>query len=650
MSEEKIADLMIQENSGSRKALSGIELKLFTLIAVFMSLFHLYVLGFYPITPWVLYTVHLGLGAILIFMIYPMRRSAYKSLLASIIDYIYILLVLFAGSYLIIEMDELIYRIGVAPTPLDLLVSIILIGAVLEITRRTTGLILPILALIFILYAHYGKYIPGDLGHRGYSWDRILSYLNSMDAIFSVPIGASATFVFLFILFGSFLGVTGGSRFFIDFAIGATGGKRGGPAKAAVVSSALFGSVSGNSVANVVSTGVFTIPLMKKIGYPSRYAGAVESVASTGGQIMPPILGSAAFIMAQLLGTSYLNIVYASIVPALLYFFTVMIMIDLQAAKLGLKGLPKNELPNIKNVLIKEGHLFIPLLVLIFTMTILNTSPIKAAIWAIASTIIVSFFKKHTRMTFSKLINCLADGAQSALGMIAACATAGLVIGVLNLTGAGLKFASLILSLAGDNLALALVMTMCATIILGMGLPTTAAYLITAAVVAPALIQMGVSPLAAHMFVFYFACLSAFTPPVALAAYAAAGIADAKPMQVAMTSMKIGIVAFIIPFVFVYGPAILLQGTPTQIIVSTLTALIGAFVLASGVEGWFIGKKANVLVRILLIAASLTLIVPGLITDTIGLGLILASIMVQLYFSSKKVDQNVTKKINEIEG
>lgn len=650
MSEEKIADLKIQENSGSRKALSGIELKLFTLIAVFMSLFHLYVLGFYPITPWVLYTVHLGLGAILIFMIYPMRRSAYKSLLASIIDYIFILLVLFAGSYLIIEMDELIYRIGVAPTPLDLLVSIILIGAVLEITRRTTGLILPILALIFILYAHYGKYIPGDLGHRGYSWDRILSYLNSMDAIFSVPIGASATFVFLFILFGSFLGVTGGSRFFIDFAIGATGGKRGGPAKAAVVSSALFGSVSGNSVANVVSTGVFTIPLMKKIGYPSRYAGAVESVASTGGQIMPPILGSAAFIMAQLLGTSYLNIVYASIVPALLYFFTVMIMIDLQAAKLGLKGLPKNELPNIKNVLIKEGHLFIPLLVLIFTMTILNTSPIKAAIWAIASTIIVSFFKKHTRMTFSKLINCLADGAQSALGMIAACATAGLVIGVLNLTGAGLKFASLILSLAGDNLALALVMTMCATIILGMGLPTTAAYLITAAVVAPALIQMGVSPLAAHMFVFYFACLSAFTPPVALAAYAAAGIADAKPMQVAMTSMKIGIVAFIIPFVFVYGPAILLQGTPTQIIVSTLTALIGAFVLASGVEGWFIGKKANVLVRILLIAASLTLIVPGLITDTIGLGLILASIMVQLYFSFKKVDQNVTKKINEIEG
>lgn len=650
MSENNITDLEIQENSSSKKVLGGVELKLFTLIAVFMSVFHLYVLGFYPVTPWVLYTVHLGLGAILVLMIYPMRKSPHKNSLTTIIDYVLILLVLFAGSYLIIEIDELVYRIGVAPTSLDLLVSIILIVTVLEITRRTTGLILPILALIFILYAHYGKYIPGDLGHRGYNWERILSYLNSMDAIFSVPIGASATFVFLFILFGSFLGITGGSQFFINFAIGATGGKRGGPAKAAVVSSALFGSVSGNSVANVVSTGVFTIPLMKKIGYPARYAGAVESVASTGGQIMPPILGSAAFIMAQLLGTSYINIVYASIVPALLYFFTVMIMIDLQAAKLGLKGLPKNELPNLKNVLMKEGHLFIPLLVLIFTMTILNTSPIKAAIWAIVSTIIISFVKKHTRMTFRKFINCLVDGAQSALGMIAACATAGLIIGVLNLTGAGLKFASLILSLAGDNLALALIMTMCATIILGMGLPTTAAYLITAAVVAPALIQMGVSPLAAHMFVFYFACLSAFTPPVALAAYAAAGIANAKPMQVAMTSMKIGIVAFIIPFVFVYGPAILLQGTPTQIIVSTLSALVGAFVLASGVEGWFIGRKASILVRVLLIAASLTLIVPGLITDAIGLGLILAGVLIQLFYSSKKLGTNISKNINEIEG
>ncbi|MFD1203841.1 TRAP transporter permease [Sporosarcina contaminans] len=624
----------VVENKKNR-TLTGMQLVLFTSIAVFMSLFHIYVLGFSPVTPWVLYTIHLGLGAILILMNYPMRKSKINQGI-TVIDWILIAAVTFASGYLIIEMDELVYRVGVAPTQMDLVVSVILIGVVLEVTRRTTGLVLPILALLFILYANLGKFVPGFMGHRGYDWDRILSYLNSLDAIFSVPIGASASFVFLFILFGSFLGGTGGSQFFINFAIGATGARRGGPAKAAVLSSSLFGSVSGNSVANVVSTGVFTIPLMKKIGYPSRYAGAVEAVASTGGQIMPPILGSAAFIMAQLVGVPYLNIVAASVIPALLYFITVFVMIDLQAAKLGLKGMPKSTLPNLKEVMKNEGHLFIPLLVLIFVMTVLKASPIKAAIWAIASTIIVSSFKKQTRLNLRKFIDCLADGAKSALGMIAACATAGLIIGVLNLTGAGLKFASVIISFSGGSLPLALILTMCATIILGMGLPTTAAYLITAAVVAPALVQMGVPMLAAHMFVFYFACLSAFTPPVALAAFAAAGIADAKPMQVAMTAVRIGIVAFIIPFVFVYGPAILLIGSTGEIILATISALLGAVALASAVEGWFLRMKANVVIRGLLLTSALLLIVPGIASDAIGVVLVLISASYQLITKTKK--------------
>lgn len=639
--ESEVPEVVEIEEDKTTRSLPGYQLKVFTFIAVFMSVFHIYVLGFSPVTPWVLYTIHLGLGSILILMRYPMKKSA-GSQGVTIIDYILIAGVVFSSTYLILEMEALMYRIGVAPTFLDLVVSSILILVVLEITRRTTGLILPILALLFILYAHFGKYLPGFLGHRGYEWDRIISYLNSLDAIFSVPIGASASFVFLFILFGSFLSGTGGSKFFIDFAIGATGGKRGGPAKAAVLSSALFGSVSGNSVANVVSTGVFTIPLMKKIGYPSRYAGAVESVASTGGQIMPPILGSAAFIMAQLIGVPYLDIVAASIIPALLYFTTVFLMIDFQAAKLGLKGMPKEMLPNLKKVMKNDGHLFIPLIVLIFVMTILKASPIKAAIWAIASTIIVSALKKQTRLSWRKIIDCLADGAKSALGMIAACATAGLIIGVLNLTGAGLKFATVILSFSGGSLPLALILTMCATIILGMGLPTTAAYLITAAVVAPALIQMGVSPLAAHMFVFYFACLSAFTPPVALAAYAAAGIAKAKPMQVALTAMKIGIVAFIIPFVFVYGPAILLIGSPAEIALATITALIGVFSLASAVEGWFLGFMGNVFIRIMLLISSLLLIVPGVLTDIFGLVFILISVGCQLIIKAKKDKTAVT--------
>lgn len=624
------------EESSTKRSLQGYQLKIFITIATFMSLFHIYVLGFHPITPWVLYTIHLGLGAILVFLIYPLRQKS-RNDSVTILDLVLIMSIIFVSGYLIIEMDELVYRIGVAPTILDLVVSFILIVVVLEITRRTTGLILPILALLFILYANFGSYFPGVLEHRGYEWDRILSYLNSMDAIYSVPIGASASFVFLFILFGSFLNESGGSKFFINFAIGATGGKRGGPAKAAVLSSALFGSVSGNSVANVVSTGVFTIPLMKKIGYPARYAGAIEAVASTGGQIMPPILGSAAFIMAQLVGVPYLDIVAASVIPALLYFVTVIIIIDLQAAKLGLKGMPKSMLPNLKEVLKKEGHLFIPLLVLILVMTVLKASPIKAAIWAIASTVIVSLWRKQTRLGIRKLISSLANGAESALGMIAACATAGLIIGVLNLTGAGLKFATLILSFSGGHLPIALILTMCATIILGMGLPTTAAYLITAAVVAPALIQMGVSPIGAHMFVFYFACLSAFTPPVALAAYAAAGIADAKPMQVAMTAVKVGVVAFIIPYVFIYGPAILLDGSFSEIIIATITALIGSFTLASSVEGWFLAAKANIIVRLLLISSSLLLIVPGILTDALGITIILIAAGYQMFVKRKNL-------------
>ncbi|MEN1969827.1 TRAP transporter permease [Lentibacillus sp. N15] len=632
MSEHNDSASLLESNS-SKRNLKGYQLKIFISIATFMSLFHIYVLGFQPVTPWLLYTVHLGLGAVLVFLMYPFRKSTSESV--TIVDLLLILGIVFVGTYLIVEMDELVYRIGVAPTALDLVVSLILIIVVLEITRRTTGIILPVLAILFMLYAYFGASFPGVLEHRGYDWSRILSYLNSMDAIFSVPIGASASFVFLFILFGSFLNETGGSKFFINFAIGATGSRRGGPAKAAVLSSALFGSVSGNSVANVVTTGVFTIPLMKKIGYPSRYAGAIESVASTGGQIMPPILGSAAFIMAQLVGVPYLNVVVASIIPALLYFVTALVIIDLQAAKLGLKGMDKKTLPNLKEVLKKEGHLFIPLLVLIFVMTVLKASPIKAAIWAIVSTIVVSIWNKQTRLGIRKLINSLANGAESALGMIAACATAGLIIGVLNLTGAGLKFATLVISFSGGHLSIALVLTMIATIILGMGLPTTAAYLITAAVVAPALIQMGVSPIAAHMFVFYFACLSAFTPPVALAAYAAAGIANAKPMQVAMTAVKVGIVAFIIPFAFVYGPAILFEGSYLEILLATITALIGAFALATAVEGWFIGARANIIIRIILSIASLLLLVPNWLSDIVGIAMILIAIAFQVVRNRK---------------
>ncbi|MCG5102576.1 TRAP transporter permease [Oceanobacillus alkalisoli] len=596
-------------------------------IAVAMSLFHIYALGIKPVTPWILYSVHLGMGAVLVLFLYPMGKQSKKNSI-NLLDAALILLTIGTTSYLIINGDELVYRIGINPTNWDVIVGAVILVVVLEITRRTCGLLLPIIAVIFIVYARFGEYVPGILGHRGYSWERIISYLKGMDAIFSVPLAASATFVFLFIVFSSFVQVSGAGKFFIDFAMSLTGKTRGGPAKTAVVGSALFGTITGNSVANVVSSGAFTIPLMKQTGYKARFAAAVEAVASTGGQIMPPILGSAAFIMAMLVGVPYSTIVIASIIPAFLYFTSILIMVDFEAAKKGLKGLPASKLPEFTEVM-KRSHLIIPLLVLIFILVILQFSPIRAALWAIATCIIVSLFRKDTRMNLKKIVEALSSGAQNALQMIAACATAGIIIGVLNLTGSGLKFASVIISLAGDMLPVALVLTMIATIILGMGLPTTAAYLITAAVITPALVELGVDLLIAHMFVFYFACLSAITPPIALASYAGAGIAKAKPLGVSFTSVKLGLVAFIIPYMFVYGPSLLGIGSPSAITLSLVTSLIGVFSLGCALQGWFWGQQANLVLRGLLLIASIVLIYPGVISDLIGFSLILVSFILR---------------------
>lgn len=607
------------------------------MIAVIMSLFHIYTLGFSPLSPWILYSVHLAMGAILTLNLYPIRKKT-RGTTVPLIDFVFSLLIVLATVYIVVNMDELVYRIGISPTNWDVVVGLIIIFIVLEITRRTCGILLPLIAVIFILYARFGEYMPGILGHRGYSWERIISYLKGLDAIFSVPLAASATFVFLFIVFSAFVQVSGAGKFFIDFAMSVAGKTRGGPAKTAVVASALFGTVTGNSVANVVSSGAFTIPLMKKIGYKPRFAGAVESVASTGGQIMPPILGSAAFIMAMLVGVPYLTIMTAAIIPALLYFTAVLLMVDFEAAKKGLKGLPASQLPKISQVL-KNAHLIIPLFVLIFVLVVLQSSPIRAALWAIASTLVVSVFKKETRMSLKKIVEALSIGAQNSLGMIAACATAGIIIGVLNLTGSGLKFASLVISIAGDMLPFALVLTMIATIILGMGLPTTAAYLITAAVISPALVELGVDHLIAHMFVFYFACLSAITPPIALAAYAGAGIAKAKPMEVAFTAVKLGLIAFIVPYMFVYGPSLLAIGSPIDIALSIITSMIGVFSLGCSLQGWFWGQKANILLRSLLLVSSLILINPGIITDLIGLSLILVCFILRFtIFKHQTVD------------
>ena len=598
----------------------GIFGKLVVAIGVAMSLVHIYLLGFNPITPWILYNIHLAFGIVLVFLLYPATKRSPMGR-PSVLDIAMALLAVAAAVYFSVEMEELIYRIGVAPTAWDLFFSAALVIMVLEITRRTSGPILPTFAALFLLYARYGGCLPGILGHRGYDWSRIVSYVTGLDAIFSVSLGASAQFVFLLLLFSAFLHATGAGKFFIDFATGVAGDKRGGPAKIAVLASALFGTISGNSVANVVSTGVFTIPMMKRIGYKPAFAGAVEAVASTGGQIMPPIMGSAAFIMAQLIGVSYLKIATSALIPAVLYFLSVIFMVDLEAGKYGLKGVPKDELPSVRHVLRTQGYLVTPVLVLIFVLVVLRASVIRAALWAIASVIVVTAFKRETRMGLARIISALYDGAKGSVGIISSCACAGIVIGVLSLTGAGLKFAQVVLALSHGNLLPALVLSAVASLVLGMGLPTTASYLICAAVAAPALIELGVSPLAAHMFIFYYACISAITPPVALAAYAGAGLAKANPMRVGVTAVRLGLVAYIVPFMFVYGPPLLAQGGLGNIMWAAVTAIIGVWALAMGIEGWMGDRAIGSIARALLIVAALTLIKPGLATDIIGLGL-----------------------------
>lgn len=624
MGSNKAKDLSIDLESDElseglpKRSLEGNTKKIFYIFGGLTTAIHIYMLAINPVTTYTLYAMHIMLGYIMTIVTYCATRNSAKNKI-QYYDYILMVLVVFACLYLIQQRYELIYRVGVKPTDMDLIVAVILVVLTLELTRRTCGIVMPIIAIIFIFYAAYGHVLPGMLGHRAYSWSKILSYMLGYDGIFSTSINASVTMVFLFIVFGAFLQGCGAEQFFMDFSMGVAGDKRGGPAKVAVISSALFGTVSGNGVANVVTTGAITIPMMKKIGYDNKFAGAVEATASTGGQIMPPILGSAAFIMSALIAVPYTRIILASLIPSILYFMAVFMFIDLEAVRKNLKGLPKNEIPKVKEVMISKGHLIMPLVMLLIALTVFGFSPIRAAITGILTCIVVSWFRKETRMGPKEIFGAMSKGAFNTVSVICACATAGLVIGVLQMTGTGLKFAGAIILLSRGNLLLACVLTMVASIILGMGLPTTAAYLICAAVTAPALVQLGATPLQAHMFVFYFACISSITPPVALAAYAAAGIANAKPIPLAVTACKIGSVAFIVPYMFIYGPELLFEGSIAKILVVLITACLGVLFLSFGLARQVFTNKLNIIASGLITIAALLMIETSITTDLAGI-------------------------------
>ena len=602
--------------------------KIIAAIAITFSVFQLYTAIFGVLDAQLQRAVHLGFGLALAYLLYPFRRAWTRDHYFHPIDIVFAVLGAATPAYLVIQYRELITRAGTV-SPVDTVVGGLGILLVIEATRRVVGLPMVTVVLAFIAYAFLGPYMPGVLAHRGLTPEQLIGHLYfTTEGIFGIPLGVSSTFIFLFILFGAYLESTGLGKFFIDLANAVAGWASGGPAKVAVLSSGLMGTVSGSSVANVVGTGSLTIPMMKKLGYNANFAGAVEAAASTGGQLMPPVMGAAAFLMAEFVGVPYIDVVKAAAIPALLYFTGVWLGVHFEAKRKKLKGIPRAELPNPLTLLKERGHLAIPLVVIVYLL-VAGYTPMRAALVAIFLSILCAMLRKSTRMKPIEIVYGLERGAKGVLGVLVACASAGIIIGVVTKTGVGLRLASGLIDLAGGMLLPAMFFTMITAIVLGMGVPTTANYVITSTIAAPALEQMGVPVLAAHMFVFYFGIIADVTPPVALAAYAGAGISGGNALKTGVHASKLAIAAFIIPYVFVLSPVLLMvDATPLALVSVTLTALLGMIAISSALCG-FLADHCRPYERLLLIIAGLLMIKPGGITDLVGLVLFVVILVMQ---------------------
>ena len=490
------------------------------------------------------------------------------------------------------------------------------------------SLALVVIAAVFLIYVFTGQYLPSFLNSPEITWTRFFSQVYTDAGILGPTTAVSSTYIILFIIFAAFLQASKVGDYFVNFAFAATGKMRGGPAKVAIFASGLMGMINGTSAGNVVATGSLTIPLMKKVGYDKRTAGAVEAAASTGGQIMPPIMGAGAFIMAEVTGIPYADIATAAIIPAILYFVSIYFMVDFEAAKLNMKGMRADQLPKFK-ALAKQVYLFLPIIILI-TALFMNYSVIRAGTLATAAAAVVSWLTPY-RMNLRAIMKAFEMAGVMSIQIITVCACAGIIVGVISLTGVGARFSNLLLGLAGVSQLLALVFAMLIAMLLGMGMPTTAAYAVAASVVAPGLVELGIPPLTAHFFVFYFAVVSAITPPVALASYAAAGISGANPMETSVASFKIGIAAFIVPFMFFYNGALLMQGDWVNIFRAGVTAVVGVYLLSSAVQGWFMETRSAWFMRIGLTLAALLMIEGGLKTDAAGISLVVILYLVQRF-------------------
>jgi len=635
-----IPEIVEDPDESKKRRLSGWQFYIVAAIAIIASCFHLYTAAFGLFAAMTQRAWHWMFMGALLFLIYPASQKKGNKLKISIFDWIPAILIVIGCANILLNYDAIAAREGSA-IPSDIYIGVIMIVLVIEGARRSLGWPLPIVATLALAYGVFGPYMPGILAHAGFSFEELAPFMYlRTDGIFGVPLGVSASFIFLFVLFGSFLSTSGAGQFFIDLAVGLAGKSQGGPGKAAVTASGFMGMVSGSSCGNAVTTGAFTIPLMKQSGYTPEFAGAIVAAASTGGQVMPPVMGAAAFIMAQFLGVSYWEIVVGAAIPATLYFISIGAMVHFRAGKRRMPRLTDEQLPNVRKVIRQGWHLLLPIVLLVAFLAF-GYSPTMAVFWSIVALVVASWFgDKEHRMTPRRIIDAMISGGTGAVDVAAACACSGIVIGIIAITGLGLAFSSFVLSMSQGILPFALILTMIGSIILGMGVPTTAQYIITSTLAAPALAQMGVPMFSAHLFCLYFGVLADVTPPVALATYAAAGIAKSEPLKTGFTALLVAAAGFIVPYMFIYNPGLLLQGGVVHIVLASVTALIAVIGLSAAVQGYF-ADDLNIIERLLLLAVPFLIIYPTMLTNLIG------AVIVGAVYAKQK---GFGKKKNKLEG
>lgn len=631
-----------------------------TLLAITLGVFQLYTAGWRPLNLFYQRGFHLMVVLVIAFLAFPFRRRK-RGLIGWLVDGVWIAASLYIGGYLLVDLNGIIGRSGFFPQR-DIVAGLIAVVVVLEAARRVIGLTITLVAGVALLYAMAGPrgalpwlsdYMPGILAHRGYTFDRIIGHLYlGQEGIFGLPLGVAATVVFTFILFGAFLESTGAGKTFIDMAYAVAGRQRGGPAKAAVVASGFMGSVSGSAIANVVTTGAFSIPLMKKLGYSPEEAGGVEAAASTGGQILPPVMGAGAFLMAEYTGVPYADIVRLSILPALMYFATVYLFVDLIALKRGMRGIPRSELPRVRDVMREGWYYLVPLAILVYFLLI-NVSPNRVGFIAIVAILVVAAIRWAIRRWLLKpvgdaamgprqsvardtisgargFIDAFRVGALNAVPVSIACAVAGVVVGIITLTGLGLKFSALMLAFSGGNLLLALFLLILASLVLGMGLPVTASYIVLAVLAAPLLQnEFGIPLLIAHLVIFWYSQDSNVTPPVALAAFAGAGIARANPMRTAFQAWKMAKGLYLIPLFMVYNPELITGGEPWYFVWTVFVAFVALLAFAAALEGYLFTKMAWYS-RILAGVGLFMIFYPSFTYEIVGLAIMATVIFINL--------------------